>query len=122
MSISIITPVLDHPEMIPAFAAATIEADVVIVDTGSAPEHRKQWMKVGKLVDYPTKGHNYGHWCNAGYQHATGDIIVFLNNDVRAVGPWLEHVAAQVQPGALYGPELLTQTVAGVTVPFLSGW
>lgn len=120
--ISICTPVLDHPEFIPDFAAATIEAEVVIVDTGSTPENREKWAQVGTVIDYGVLGHNYGHWCNAGFAEATGDVIVFLNNDVRATGPWLEEVAAQVDDGAIYGPELLAQVVGGIKVPFLSGW
>jgi len=120
--ISICTPVIDHPAFIEAYAQATAGAEVVIVDTGSTPENRKRWMSVGRLVDYPTKGHNYGHWCNAGFAHATGDIVIFLNNDVCATGDWLAEAARDVQPGAIYGPELQAQTVAGVTVPFLSGW
>ncbi len=122
MTISIITPVLDHPEFIPDYRAATIEAECIIVDTGSTSENRKAWMEAGKLIDYPAPGHNYGHWCNAGYGHSTGDIVIFLNNDVRADGDWLSEVATFVQPGAIYGPELQAQTVGGITIPFLSGW
>lgn len=120
--ISIITPVLDHPEFIPDFRAATACAECIIVDTGSAHENRKRWMECGKLIDYPAPGHNYGHWCNAGYGLASGDIVIFLNNDIRADGDWLSEVAREVQPGAIYGPELQAQVVGGLRIPFLSGW
>lgn len=120
--ISIITPVLDHTDLIADYAAATHGAHVVIVDTGSAPDARKQWQHVGHLIDYALSGHNYGHWCNAGFAHAVGDVIVFLNNDVRATGDWLAQVAEDVKDGAIYGPELLAQNVDGVLIPFLSGW
>ena len=124
MSISIVTPVLDHPEFIPAYAAAVAGADeVIIVDTGCAAEHRVAWAATATRVSsYRIPGHNYGHWCNAGFQQATGDIIIFLNNDIEATGDWLGEVAAQVLPGALYGPELQAQVVNGIRVPFLSGW
>jgi GT2 family glycosyltransferase len=120
--ISIITPVLDHPEFIEGYARAVAGADeVVIVDTGSTPENRAQWARIGTLIDYPHAGHNYGHWCNAGMSHTSGDIIIFLNNDVAPTGDWFAQVR-DIEHGAIYGPELLAQIVDGVTVPFLSGW
>lgn len=59
---------------------------------------------------------------NQGYAAATGDIIVFLNSDVAPAGPWLAQVAADVKDGALYGPSLQAQLVAGRHVPYLEGW
>src|SRR5260221_9177170 len=123
MFLSICTPVRDHPEFIEQYAAAVRSADeVIIIDTGSTPENRAAWSECGRVIDYATPGHNYGHWCNAGYAEATGDLIVFLNNDIEAHGDWLQRVREEVQPGTLYGPELAYQHIAGLTVPFLSGW
>lgn len=122
MNIDIITPVLDHPEFCDDYEAAVNGAHSIIVDTGSSDANRMRWMTIGHVVDYPARGHNYGHWCNAGYVHSSADIVIFLNNDVKPSGDWLAQVAEDVQDGALYGPELLSQHVDGVEVPFLSGW
>jgi GT2 family glycosyltransferase len=120
--ISIVTPVLDHPEFIADYARAVQGAsEVILVDTGSTPENREAWSSAGRVIDYPRQGHNYGHWCNAGYAVASGDIIVFLNNDVAPTGDWLAQVAG-IEDGAIYGPELQAQIIDGVTIPFLSGW
>lgn len=59
---------------------------------------------------------------NQGYAAATGDIIVFLNSDVALTGPWLAMVVADVRDGALYGPSLQSQLVAGHHIPYLEGW
>jgi glycosyltransferase involved in cell wall biosynthesis len=120
--ISIITPVLDHPEFIEGYKRAVQGAsEVILVDTGSTSENREAWASVGRVIDYPHQGRNYGHWCNAGYAVASGDIIVFLNNDVAPTGDWLAQVAG-IEDGAIYGPELQAQIIDAVTVPFLSGW
>jgi GT2 family glycosyltransferase len=120
--ISIITPVLDQPQFIADYARAVAGADeVIIVDTGCTPENRGRWASIQKLIFYPHAGHNYGHWCNAGYTYSEGDIVVFLNNDIAATGDWLEQVR-DIEHGAIYGPELQAQIIDGVTVPFLSGW
>lgn len=59
---------------------------------------------------------------NQGYSQAGGDIIIFLNSDVAPAGPWLEQVAHDVRDGALYGPSLASQLVAGRHIPYLEGW
>lgn len=59
---------------------------------------------------------------NQGYAKATGDIIIFLNSDVAPAGPWLHQVARDVRDGALYGPSLASQLVAGRHLPYLEGW
>jgi len=123
MKVSVVCPVLDHPEFIDGFADATRGADeVVIVDTGSQPENRALWAECGTVIDYGVRGHNYGHWCNAGYAHCCGDVVIFLNNDIHPTGDWLANVRRDVESGAIYGPELLAQLVDGIKIPYLSGW
>ncbi len=59
---------------------------------------------------------------NQGYARATGDIIIFLNSDVAAPPAFLEAIAQDVRDGALYGPSLQAQLVAGRWLPYLEGW
>lgn len=124
MSVSIVTPWLEHPEFADAYQSAVQGADeIAIVNTGcSLDVLRRLDQFASGFVDYPHAGHNYGHWCNTGYAAVTGDIVIFLNNDIRADGDWLARVRDEVKDGALYGPELAAQVVDGLQVPFLSGW
>lgn len=59
---------------------------------------------------------------NQGYARATGDIIIFLNSDVAPLGPWLHQVIHDVREGAIYGPSLQYQLVAGRHLPYIEGW
>lgn len=59
---------------------------------------------------------------NQGYAKATGDIIIFLNSDVAPAGPWLHQTLKDVRDGALYGPSLGYQLVAGRHLPYIEGW
>lgn len=59
---------------------------------------------------------------NQGYARATGDIVMFLNSDVVAAQGWLGVVKHDVRDGALYGPGLHQQLVAGRWLPYLEGW
>lgn len=122
--ISIVTPWLEYPEFADAYQAAVQGADeVAIVNTGCSLDVLKRLDQFASgFVDYPHAGHNYGHWCNAGYAAATGDSVIFLNNDIRADGDWLARVRDDVKDGILYGPELAAQIVDGLQIPFLSGW
>lgn len=55
---------------------------------------------------------------NQGLAVATGEIVVFMNNDVDCRPGWLDQVAADVRPGALYGPSLLIKH----GWQYLEGW
>lgn len=59
---------------------------------------------------------------NQGYARATGDIVMFLNSDVIGAPGWLGVVKHDVKAGALYGPSLQQQLIAGRWLPYLEGW
>ncbi|WP_237229039.1 glycosyltransferase [Rubinisphaera sp. JC750] len=46
---------------------------------------------------------------NTGWDHSTGDVLVFLNNDTQTLNPWLSQVIEMLtqQPDALIGAEWL---------------
>lgn len=126
MKISIITPWVNGVESLLAdYAAATEGAEIITVDNASAQ------ADAAALAEYTApRGHYIRNETNAGfaggnnqgYAQATGDIIVFLNSDVAGSADWLRAVAADVRDGALYGPSLHQQLVAGLSLPYLEGW
>jgi cephalosporin hydroxylase len=127
-TISIITPWHGEtgPALLPDYFQAVQGAHVVTVD--NACPH----VTAGALVEmtahmggeYIRNEANAGFAAanNQGYAAAKGDIIIFLNSDVAPTGPWLAQVAADVRDGALYGPSLQAQLVAGRHLPYLEGW
>lgn len=127
MKISIITPW--HGEtgaLLQDFYQATQGAQIISIDNAcpEATAQALQEMTTHMEGVYLRNGTNLGFAAanNQGYARAEGDIIIFLNSDVAPTGPWLASVLADVRPGALYGPSLGAQLVAGQHVPYLEGW
>lgn len=129
MKVSIITPW--HGETGQALAgdyyrAVEGSAQIIIVDNACPPATASilSEMTAHLAGEYVRAETNLGFagGNNQGYSKATGDIIVFLNSDVAPTGPWLAQVAKDVRDGALYGPSLAAQLVAGRQIPYLEGW
>jgi len=128
MSISIVTPWRDHPELIPAYEAAVAGAQVIIVDTGSTPVNHQ---RLGQLADRPDwmqivddRPFSFAAACNSGLEYASGDIVMFLNNDITANAGWLAIVERDVManPGALLGPSTDVRGLAGRAMLYVEGW
>jgi glycosyltransferase involved in cell wall biosynthesis len=120
-SVGVVTPWIDHPELLPAYKQATERADmVIVVDNGGAPE---SWgPDIGVVGDGAPLG--FAESNNHGLLYAQGDmdIVVFLNNDVQADPAWIDRIREDVQDGALYGPSIGTQTLQGIPIPYVEGW
>src|SRR5215468_10634040 len=117
-TISIISPWSGNtgPDLLPDYAAAVQGAQVVIVDNASEDETAQALRDVEKAGGiYIRNETNIGFAAgnNQGYAKATGDIIIFLNSDIAAPAHWLNLVTDDVKDGALYGPSLQAQLVAG---------
>lgn len=133
MAIDIVTPWLNHPELIPAYEAACLGARVIVVNQASDAETTTALCEmVERLGNRSTVIHNdvnryYAAANNQGLAQTTGDIVVFLNNDVTGLpggnpARWLAQVAADVRPGGLYGPSVLPFDVDGLPYPYVEGW
>lgn len=123
MSISIITPWAGTThDLLPDYANAVAGCEVITVDNASAPETAAALAACGGVYIRNEHNNGFAGGNNQGYAAATGDIVVFLNSDVAPTGPWLQMVAADVKDGALYGPSLNQQLVAGRWLPYLEGW
>lgn len=126
-TISIITPWSgETSHLLPDYFAAVQGAHVVTVDNASGHTTATALVEMTTHLggEYIRNAENRGFAAanNQGYAAAKGDIIIFLNSDVAPTGPWLAQVAADVRDGALYGPSLAAQLVAGRHIPYLEGW
>jgi GT2 family glycosyltransferase len=123
--ISIVTPFLNGLDLLADYEAATLGAELVLIDNGSDEPTREALSTLpperGRVIRNES---NIGFAAanNQGYAQATGDIIIFLNSDIAGDPSWLKLVADDVQDGALYGPSLNVQLVYGLRVPYIEGW
>jgi len=123
--ISIITAWLNHPELILDYEQAVKGAQVIIIDNGSEEYNAKM---ISDMVDrlngiYIRNAANKGYAAanNQGLEAATGEITVFLNNDITAAPGWLDTLA-KLESGALYAPSMGMRYVDQICVPYLEGW
>lgn len=123
--ISVVTPFLNGADLLPDYEAATMGAELIIVDNGSDEETATALQSLpperGRVIRNETNA-GFAAANNQGYAAAQGDIIVFLNSDVAGDAAWLKLVADDVKDGALYGPSLAQQFVGGRWLPYLEGW
>jgi predicted O-methyltransferase YrrM len=127
MKLSIITPWYGETrDLLEDFAATVTGAEVIAVDNGTPTATRAALQAAAAEHGWfvVRNEHNAGFAAgnNQGYKAASGDIIVFLNSDVAPRGDLLAAVAHDVRDGALYGPSMAAQLVAGRWTPYLEGW
>lgn len=119
--ISIIIPTKNKAELIRAcltsiFEQSTYENyEVILVDTGSSESETLAYYESLrgeprlKIVEY-SGSFNYSRANNLGAQHATGELLLFLNNDTEVLEPdWLEEMAGwATRPGVgIVGAKLI---------------
>lgn len=132
MTIEIVTPWLNHPELIAGYEAAVLGARAIIINNASDPDTtRALCAMVERLGNRSTIIHNdeprgFAASNNQGLALCTGDLIVFLNNDVIGTpgghpARWLEAVARDVRPGGLYGPYVEAFDVDGEAHLYVEG-
>jgi len=104
-AISIVIPSRDQPEILERCLWSLAErtrpgpTEVVVVDTGSGDPRTEAVYRAHPLgerlrVVRQTGDFNFAAACNAGARAASGDLILFLNNDTEALEPdWIERMA-----------------------------
>jgi GT2 family glycosyltransferase/cyclopropane fatty-acyl-phospholipid synthase-like methyltransferase len=82
---------------------AYIDIEVLVIDNNSSdPETFAYYFTLSKddrvrIIDYPEE-FNYSAANNFGAKHATGDFLLFLNNDIEALDPgWLDELVRWVE-------------------------
>lgn len=121
-TVSVVTPWHNHPEFQEGFQAAMVLArpdEVLVIDSGSDPP-------VDGAVFRYEENVGQSEACNKGLEMASGEVVVFLNNDIKPTSPdWLDAILANVGPGVLVGANLRTHNrtvIDGEPVPYLDGW
>ena len=125
VTISIITPWLNNPQLIKTYEPSVQGAQVIIVDNGS----REQWAsEIRKMVDrldgkYIRNEENrlFAPANNQGLEVADGEIVLFLNNDIKAEN-LVKDVQIDVMPDMICGPSKMSRLVAGLKISYIEGW
>jgi GT2 family glycosyltransferase len=146
MKTTVITPVWNRADLTGRFLIQNwlhlrdnTNVDWIIVDNGSTDGTkallRRQTGQPDRrltVVSLPTNvGFSGGN--NAGVDEATGDIMIFLSNDVQVRGDYITPLvrAISAEPDALYGAELLGHDTGWnkfiengrpIVIPYLTGW
>jgi GT2 family glycosyltransferase len=105
--VSIVIPTRDRPDLLARCLRSIRERtaysriEIVVVDNGSTdPETTRLLERVGRrerVVRMPGP-FNWSRLSNAGASAATGDLLLFLNDDVEAIEPgWLEAMVEHAQ-------------------------
>ncbi|MCD8058793.1 MAG: glycosyltransferase [Bacteroides fragilis] len=74
--------------------------EIVLVDNGSSEENRKKYeeitAKYGIKYIYQKEEFNFSHMCNVGAKYATGEYLLFLNDDIEIINEkWLKRMVGQ---------------------------
>lgn len=126
MKLSIVTPWLDHPELIQPYQSSYYGAEVIIIDNGSQPENAAKIAHMVKRMKgiYIRNEHNAGfsEANNQGLALASGSVIAFVNNDTLARKSFVRQVLADVNTRALYGASKAFRAVDKHVIAYLEGW
>lgn len=109
--ISVIIPSKDNPKVLGqclnALQKMSRDLEIIVVDNGSSPENKQavEALTRGMKYIYKPMVFNFSAMCNIGAEQATGDMLLFLNDDIEVVGSdWLEAMsrrAAKPYAGAV---------------------
>ena len=120
LKVSIIIPSKDHPRLLSDCLLSLKKIstykniEIIVIDNGSNPENKRQYEEVRGWYHfqycYEPMDFNFSTMCNLGANHATGDYLIFLNDDMEIIQEdWIEkllYFAIQENIGAV-GAKLL---------------
>lgn len=118
MSIAIVTPWRDHPELATDYFAA-VEAgkpdQLIVVDDGSQ-----------EPLEFAATRIEQGGFCtasNAGLALVETEQVLFLNNDIAMLRPnWLDSIREVIQDNVIIGPLIFQNKLGPVEHPYIDGW
>lgn len=131
--ISVVIPSKDHPGVLGVCLQSLVNTgknenyEIIVVDNGSAPDKKKKYEelknKFGFNYIFEPMDFNFSHMCNLGAKAATGNVLLFLNDDIEALEDgWMSKMLAHVKKehvgavGAkLYYPDSKIIQHAGIT-------
>lgn len=117
VKVSIVIPSKDHPQVLRqcleslvhfGSGSDNLKYEIIVVDNGSSPDNRKAYEElveeIGSVKDtdsglaqiryvYEKKDFNFSYMCNLGAANATGQLVLFLNDDIEIVSSeWLREL------------------------------
>lgn len=106
--VSIVIPSKDNPECLKECFTTLDEVtlyrdyEIILVDNGSSDENKKVYedlcRKYSAKYIYEKRDFNFSFMCNLGAKNAKGDVLVFLNDDIKITDPkWLGSMAGQAR-------------------------
>ena len=106
--VSIIIPSKDNPDYLKDCLTSLDEVtlyrdyEIILVDNGSSDENRHIYEELCRKYNakyiYEKKEFNFSYMCNLGAKNAKGDVLVFLNDDIKITEPkWLGSMAGQAR-------------------------
>ena len=103
LTINCIRSLLRHTDL------ETVE--IIVVDNGSSSEHitnvRHEFEDSITIIEIGTNRY-FGEGNNIGVDHALGEFVIFMNNDIVVTRGWLDKLAAQLKNDAdVIGPAFL---------------
>jgi len=124
--LSIITPWLNNPQLIQTYEPTVRGAQVIIIDNGSKPDVSKalgdMTERLGGMTVFNDFNMRFSEANNLGLKYASGEIVMFMNNDVRAPEGWWRDAILDVTPKVLAGPSRMMRIVDGHQLPYIEGW
>ncbi len=105
VKVSVIIPSRDHPDMLARCLIGLTsltdypDIEILIVDNGSTPENRKNYEELKEIHGfeyiYEPMQFNFSRMCNLGALRASGEVLLFLNDDTEVISrDWMGIMAA----------------------------
>ena len=110
--VSIVIPSKDNPGVLSTCVHSVMEAssyrdfEIIVIDNGSSEKNRARIERMLSQMApecrfqyvYEPMEFNFSHMCNLGAARATGDYILFLNDDIEIIQEdWLEKMVEKAQ-------------------------
>lgn len=108
------------------------EVEFTIINNGSSDhtgkllsDYREKMNNLRVITNEENQGFPIA--CNQGARKATGDILLFLNNDVICHGDYVSELLRVMDNNILAGPELNSHNTGwnvfgALTIPYIAGW
>ncbi len=114
MTASIVIPCFDRwnltEKCLDALYANTEDVEVILIDNGSGDQTMIEGPDRCEVYLRNRTNRGFARACNQGAAVASGDVVVFLNNDTEVHEGWLPPLVSALQMNDVAGPKLIYPT------------